>query len=285
MNPYPQFVAEFARLAREGKTLPLGGLPSALRPVIPDNAPKALIFSPHPDDECIIGGLALRLLREAGMRVVNVAVTQGSNPARQAGRLQELRAACDFLGFDLVQTAPHGLEKVSPKTRAADPSTWSGMVEIIARVLATQRPRVIFFPHDEDWNSTHLGVHWLLVDALTRLGPDFACFTVETELWGQCDDPNLAVESSVADLADMVAATSFHVVEVQRNPYHVLLPAWMMDNVRRGGELVGGQGKAAPDMTFATLYRFRRWENGGFQRFYEGGRNLAAGENAGGLFA
>ena len=285
MNPYPQFVAEFARLAREGKTLPLGGLPPTLRPAIPDNAPKALIFSPHPDDECIIGGLALRFLREAGMRVVNVAVTQGSNPARQAGRLQELRAACDFLGFDLIQTAPHGLEKVSPRTRATDPSAWSGMVEIIARVLATQRPRVIFFPHDEDWNSTHLGVHWLLVDALTRLGPDFACHTVETEFWGQCDDPNLAVESSVADLADMVAATSFHVVEVQRNPYHVLLPAWMMDNVRRGGELVGGQGKAAPDMTFATLYRFRRWENGGFQRFYEGGRNLTAGENAGGLLA
>ncbi len=75
----------------------------------------------------------------------------------------------------------------------------------------------------------------------------------------------------------MMAALSFHVGEVQRNPYHLLVPAWMQDNVRRGGELVGGQGGAAPDFTFATLYRLRRWVNGGFQNVYEGGRHLAAG--------
>jgi hypothetical protein len=36
----------------------------------------------------------------------------------------------------------------------------------------------------------------------------------------------------------------------------------MQENVRRGSELVGGQGEAAPDWTFATLYRLRRWNNG-----------------------
>ena len=59
--------------------------------------------------------------------------------------------------------------------------------------------------------------------------------------------PNLMVESSPEDLADMMAALSFHVGEVQRNPYHLLVPAWMQDNVRRGGEVVGGQGGAAAD--------------------------------------
>ena len=73
----------------------------------------------------------------------------------------------------------------------------------------------------------------------------------------------------------MMAALSFHVGEVQRNPYHLLVPAWMQDNVRRGGELVGGQGGAAPDFTFATLYRLRRWADGGLQTMYEGGRHLA----------
>ena len=63
----------------------------------------------------------------------------------------------------------------------------------------------------------------------------------------------------------MMAALSFHVGEVQRNPYHLLVPAWMQDNVRRGGELVGGQGGAAPDFTFATLYRLRRWDRGGLR--------------------
>ena len=50
-----------------------------------------------------------------------------------------------------------------------------------------------------------------------------------------------------------------HVGEVRRNPYHLTLPAWMMDNVRRGGEWVGGQGQAAPEFLFGTLYRLRKW--------------------------
>ena len=76
------FVSEYARLTREGKGWPLGGFPKCARPAVAPDAPKVLIFSPHPDDEVIIGGLALRLLREAQWNVINVAVTQGSNRAR-----------------------------------------------------------------------------------------------------------------------------------------------------------------------------------------------------------
>jgi hypothetical protein len=218
-------------------------------------------------------------MRESGWRVVNVAVTQGSNKARQGARLAELRQACEFLGFELLQTAPAGLERVNPKVRAADPEGWAELAEVIAAILQRHRPRAILFPHDRDWNSTHIGTHWLVADALARLSADFTCFTVETEFWGQCDDPNLMVESSPEDVGDLLAACSFHVGEVQRNPYHVLTPAWMMDNVRRGGELVGGQGGAAPDMVYATLYRLRQWRDGTFHRTYAGGKMLPVGSN------
>src|SRR6266705_1310563 len=116
MNPYHKFVSSFARLIVYGKSFPLGGIipPRSSRPAL--DAPAAVIFSPHPDDECIIGGMALRLMRESGMRVINVAVTQGSNQKRQQSRWQELKNACDYLGFDLEQTAPNGLEKISTKT-------------------------------------------------------------------------------------------------------------------------------------------------------------------------
>jgi hypothetical protein len=93
------------------------------------------------------------------------------------------------------------------------------------------------------------------------------------------------VESSVDDLAAMMTALSFHVGEVQRNPYHLLVPAWMQDNVRRGGELVGGQGGAAPDFVFCTLYRLGRWSNGGIQPAHAGGRSLPAEVNAATLLA
>ena len=285
MNPYHRYVSELARLVREGASFQLGGFAIPQRPALAPDAPRALIFSPHPDDECIIGGLALRLMREAGLRVVNVAVTQGSNPARKADRLDELKAACSYLGFDLLQTAPSGLENINVKARIADSGQWHALVDVIDAILTDQRPNVVFFPHDTDWNSTHVGTHYLLVDALARQADDFTCHVVETEFWGAMATPNLMVESSGEDLAQMMTALSFHVGEVQRNPYHLLLPAWMQDNVRRGGELVGGQGGAAPDFVFCTLYRLRRWAHGGLQPTYTGGRNLAAGTSASALFA
>ena len=118
------------------------------------------------------------------MRIVNVAVTQGSNNARQAGRWDELAAACDYLGFDLVATRPDGLEKVNVKTRSADPAHWADAVVTLARILDEHRPAVVFFPHDADWNSTHVGTHHLLMDALTEQPPDFGTTVVETEFWG-----------------------------------------------------------------------------------------------------
>lgn len=284
-TPYHRYVAELERLVRDGRSFPLGGFPIPSRPAPAAGAPRALIFSPHPDDECIIGGLALRLQREAGMRVLNVAVTQGSNKARQSARWRELQAACEYLGFGLIATAPGGLERIGVRTRAEDPHHWNQAVDAIARIVADQQPHVVFFPHDSDWNSTHIGTHHLIVDALGRQGADFTCAVAETEFWGAMATPNLTVESSAEDVGEMMAALSFHVGEVQRNPYHLLVPAWMQDNVRRGGELVGGQGGAAPDFTFATLYRAGRWANGRLQPAYAGGRHLAAGESAADVFA
>ena len=284
MNPYQKFVSVIAGAQREYKSAPLGGFPFPPQPALPADAPRALIFSPHPDDEVIIGGVALRLLREAKMKVLNVAVTQGSNRARQAARWQELSDCCRYIGFGLVQTREGGLEGVNLKTRSGNPALWAQSVARIAEILCEHQPRVILFPHDRDWNSSHIGTHHLVVDALKSLAPTFDCFTVETEFWGAMDDPNLMVETSESDLADLLTALSFHVGEVQRNPYHLRMPAWMIDNVRRGGELVGGQGGATPDFTFATLYRLRRWRNGAFEKVLSGGRFLGAHENPLGLF-
>jgi N-acetylglucosamine malate deacetylase 1 len=276
MNPYGKFVSEYVRLLREGRSLQMGGLAPSLQPRVGPEPGVVLIFSPHPDDECIIGALPLRLLRQSGMKVVNVAVTQGSRPDRQSERLQELRAACQYLGFGLVQTRENGLANVNVKTRDNNPALWGESVQIIADILIAHLPHTILFPHERDWNSTHIGTYWLVMDALTSLGKRMDCFVIETEFWGAMDTPNLMVESTAEDVADMVAGTSFHVGEVRRNPFHLFLPAWMQDNVRRGSELVGGQGKAAPDWTFATLYRLRQWRDGRLEKCSSVGQQLSA---------
>ena len=284
MNPYHHFVSEFARVAREGADCPLGGIAPTPHPPPAPDAPKAILFSPHPDDESINGGLALRLSRECGWNAVNVAVTLGSKPERRAGRLAELTGACRFLGFELLPAVPGGLENVAVSTRADNPKLWSSSVDAIARILRQQQPKAIFCPHEMDWNRAHAGTHWLVMDALAQ-ADGLSCYLVETEYWGQMASPNLLVEYSVADVADLVAAVSFHAGEVKRNPFHLRLPAWLHDNVRRGGELVGGQGQAAPDFVFAQLFRLRQWRSGGLHACYPGGRNLAASARADGLFA
>jgi len=294
-NSFQKFVSEHARLFQSGKKLPLG-CPKKCpwHPKVPDNAPKALIFSPHPDDECIVGGLALRLLREAKWNVINVAVTLGGKKARRAERLRELRAACDFLGFGL---AVADWEDINPVARRKNGASWRAAAKTVAEILAEQRPRAIFLPHECDRHGTHIGAHFLVLDALETLPAGFKCHVVETEFWGQMADPNLLVESSIKDVGDLMAALACHVGEVRRNPYHARLPAWMMDNVRRGAELVGGpspcrssfvhaggQGGPAPEFTFATIYRLRKWVNGRLTNELRSGKYLSCSENATKLF-
>lgn len=258
-QPYRHYVRELARVQDEAKHLPLGGF--APIPVqVQADAPRVMVFSPHPDDESIVGALPLRLLRERGQRVIVVAVTQGSRADRQQGRLEEMRGACAYLGFELVTTRENGLMGINPKARQEQPEAWAQAVDIIAKLLTTHRPDTLFFPHQADANTTHQGTFHLVMDALRKLGSAFPCRVVETEFWAPMAGPNLMIESTLEDVADLVAAITFHKGEVARNPYHLHLPAWMADNVRRGGELVGGQGGAAPDFHFATLYGLRRWD-------------------------
>lgn len=276
-NPYQKFVSTFARLISE--QYPLGKAAPCARMPIPREAPCVLLFAPHPDDECVIGALPLRLMRERKLNIINVAVTQGSRKDRQDERLTELRQACDYLGWGVLQTAERGLEKINLETREQHPGAWAEAVRVIAGILAKKQPRLIFFPHEKDWNSTHIGTHYLVNDALKTMDASFCCGVCETEFWAPMGNPNLMIESSVADVTDLVTALSFHVGEVSRNPYHVRLPAWMQDNVRRGGELVGGQGGHAPAFIFATLYRFRSWVHGEYGKSDKDGKFVSCNDN------
>ena len=118
-----------------------------------------------------------------------------------------------------------------------------------------------------------------------RALPDLACHVVETEYGGAMDAPNLMIESAPADVADLIAALSLHTGEVGRNAYHLRMPAWMIDNVRRGAELVGGQGEPAPRFAFATLYRLRGWADGNWREVLRQGRSVSADETLKSLFS
>jgi len=275
-KPYHALVKGYAELV--GATLSPAALQNPPQHTISTaERPKLMLFSPHPDDECIVGGLALRLLRQSHWQIYNVAVTLGSRQSRRTERWQELQNACAFLDFSLLAVKKEGLDNINPEFRSSDPTAWSAAVERITGILHSQQPQVIGIPHAGDWNRTHIGTHYLVLDALATL-VDFSCFVLETEFWGGMAAPNLMVEMSNDDLADLVYGLSLHTGEVARNPYHLRLPAWMIDNVRRGAEVVCGQGASAPDFTFATLYRLRYWHEGRLHEIMPQGRSLACHE-------
>ena len=59
----------------------------------------------------------------------------------------------------------------------------------------------------------------------------------------------------------------------------------MQDNVQRGSELISGQGEAAPDFTFATLYRLRKWHLGQAVKILNADKQISCRANPAELFA
>ncbi len=240
-------------------------------------APLCVIVSPHPDDECIVGGLPLRLMQESGWRVINIAVTHGSNPDRHLPRAKELLAACARIGFELVLLAERGLNRITAQSRETDPTRWANCVELLAEKLAALKPALVLCPHALDAQATHIGTHHLTLDALavvSEKSPGFTAQVAFTEYWSTMHAPNLLIELTAEQVGDMVSALACHVGEVSRNPFHLTVPGWLIDNVRRGGEIVGTSGGAAPDYMFAAIYHVMLWRDGALQPAWSSGRML-----------
>src|SRR5260370_29737326 len=135
--------------------------------------------------------MAMRLMRQSHMQLINVAVTLGSKKERQHERLIELQGACHYLGFELELTGPNGLEQINLKTREQDAKHWSACVKVIRGIIEKYQPRILLFPHDRDCNTTHIRTHFLIMDALKQMPASFEFYLVETEFWGAMSDPNL----------------------------------------------------------------------------------------------
>lgn len=259
-SPYLDLVRAHAALLATPLPLisSLKGMDRPPKPAIAANAPVVLLCSPHPDDECITGALPLRFMRQNGWRVINIPITLGSNPRRQEERWVELQHACDWLGFELQEIEPGGLSHVTASCRERDPEEWESKQELLAEIIKQYKPTLVVCPNSDDGHATHIGTHHLVLDALAHEA--HACWLLQTEFWRAMTHPNLLIESSENDVADLIGALSCHVGEVKRNPYHLRFTSWLADNVRRGAEIVSGAGMAAPNFCFGTLYRLDHFD-------------------------
>jgi LmbE family N-acetylglucosaminyl deacetylase len=226
--------------------------------------PCAVLLSPHPDDECLTGALPLRLLREHNWQIVNVAVSLGSDVARRAARKTELAKASAVLGFHGMLADANGFSVVTPKIRDENAQAWRLMAARIGEIIAQLQPQLIMFPHAQDAHPTHIGTHFLGMDALALQDAGFSCAVAQSDYWQPHAEPNLMVGIGEEDASALLSALACHAGENARNPFDARFPAFLIDNVRRGSERVGGKGAVAAPMDFAMIYRLGVWRGGKF---------------------
>ncbi len=282
-----RYVEQAAKSLEAGRAIPIG---PAAEPLVPPGVlgasaqpTKVVVCSPHPDDEALIGALPLRLRQEAGAQVTNCAITLGSDLGQRARRLRELESACRVLDFNLVVPRhPSGFDHVNPKTRTGQREEWAEKVEALSKIFDREKPDAVFAPHAEDFNTTHIGTHYLAAEALAlhlkRSGRGPVLF-IETEFWHELTAPNLMVGVSLDIETILLMATAEHGGEVERNPYHLRHPGRMINNVRLGSEVVGGQGAAAVSFPFAELYRVNFLSGDGLVAPKPGGRIVGPAES------
>ncbi len=231
------------------------------RPIVSTNhsGPTVVLCSPHPDDEILTGTLPLRLLQEKDAKVINIAITLGSNKTRKSARHHELKGACNAVGFQCrLSTYPHALDNITPISKALP--DWTSKVKNLVDIFNDTQPDIIFFPHARDNHPTHQGVHLLVMDALMAdKHIPHKITLIETEFWQPIQHPNLLIGISNKDLALLLAALSEHKGEITRHPYHLSQPARLMDNVRRGREIIGPRD-SQPNFLFGELYRVSFWQ-------------------------
>ena len=204
-----------------------------------------LILSPHPDDECIVGSLPLRLQRENNAHIINIAVTLGSKKERQKPRLKELQHACAYLEMDLDILS----------------EDWTLKARELKALLQKYQPQLILAPHLNDHHPTHIKTGKLLQKVLK--GSKLKTLVAWTEFWAAMEKPNCLIEVPAEILEAQMTALAMHEGEVARNPYHLRLPAWMMDNVRRA-EIIGNAGGDVPQVPFGVIYHLQLFKNDKF---------------------
>jgi hypothetical protein len=107
------------------------------------------------------------------------------------------------------------------------------------------------------------------------MSENFSCITVENEFWQALENPNCLIELDEEIVSDLINALTFHVGEVSRNPYHITLPSWLIDNVRRGSEIVGKTGADAQNFNFGVLHKVSLFKNGQLNLMFQNGEFLS----------
>jgi len=140
---FARYVEEFHRLYLDASGLDEPQIPK-LEQVISFIPQKIVILAPHPDDECLMCGFALRAQEEFGSEVMVVPFSYGSKLPRRAERKEELLQALGVLNFKL-----HDPRKIDSSQEELDEGQ-------ILDAFEQLTPDLVITMHLNDGHPTHV---------------------------------------------------------------------------------------------------------------------------------
>ncbi len=213
--------------------------------------PTALLLSPHPDDELLGAPAHLFDLRDAGWRIVNLALSLGGDERHRPRRLEELRLACRLARFELV-LEDEGFSMPDSRSQAAeDPAARAGLARATERVCGLAgrlKARLLVAPSPQDDHPAH---EWTGRLALAALRAGAAERLWLWGLWADVALPNSLCVFDERRLQEIERALAAHAGELARSDFTALLGA----RARAGGVLLPERvlGYGAPGLAAGAL--------------------------------
>jgi LmbE family N-acetylglucosaminyl deacetylase len=224
---------------------------------------RILTFSPHPDDEVLQNGGTIIRIRDdiVPTSITNVAVTLGSDPQMWDIRQNELGKACRSLGIGcIVRDSSIGFEPINVREVLDHSTKRKQYVSAIVRLLAQQKPHVVFVPHRKDRHPTHEATHELVVEALEEYTGRDNTKAIEvwfTQVWRDIYEPNTAVGYDRNVMMEKLVAIRKHRSQVERNYFDDFAKFDGIAKAILGPEIIGEFGDETNDIPFAEW--FDRW--------------------------
>jgi LmbE family N-acetylglucosaminyl deacetylase len=214
--------------------------------------PTALLLSPHPDDELLGCPAHLFALRDAGWRIVNLALSLGRDRAAHPRRRRELELACQRAGFELVLADPGDFVMPDSRAQSGERPSGDGLELAGERVLELARrldSRLLVAPSPHDDHPAH---EWTGRLALSAARRGAARRLWLWGLWADVGLPNSLCTFDARRLAEIEHALGAHSGELDRNDYGRLLRARAQSGSVLLPERVFGYGTPGlPDGTLA----------------------------------
>jgi hypothetical protein len=205
-----------------------------------------LHVSPHPDDELIGAPATLMALRDAGFRIVNLALGLGHQDDRERRRA-ELERASATAGFELVVADP----PVALSADSTDASTGEAARGWVGRTLDELAPELVVSPWAGDSHPSHELAGRVVEEALRLRGEPAVWWA--WGLWAALPAPTLYVPFDAGRLDEIGAALGEYAGELERNDYRRLVEARAAANAILGAELVFGFGSRGRGARYAEL--------------------------------